>query len=363
MTAGGTSGDDESNNPYLALRAAKIARNEARLRELGLLKTLPPATAAVGAAWTAAATSTATYSLPHPAMNKAKVAAAASKRKVASTATVDRSHLRRSKRHVIVVTPVQNTDKESSSSSKSKVSAVGRRRGKGLTLQSEPDAASSHATTEIAALPPTHPSLAGLAPNAARAIQLDVAKLVEESSNGLLGRVMSKTGKAFVMEEAARLAAENYYNDKHDSSGISFNKYSGVQEWANALFLWINLGAPNCDVINTFLQEGRQVTWFGGSRMHEKTRAIQRLMHEGQQQHSSSSSSSSSSIVLWCRRYQPTTKTFTPYTCMGRLSYHSHEAGSRPLAFCWNLVDYDRLVQHDDDQVRQNFGSIICTGK
>jgi hypothetical protein len=220
------------------------------------------------------------------------------------------------------------------------------------------------ATVEIAPLPPLSKppsSSSGLAPNSARVVHLNVAKLIVSTNNndhdGLLGRVMAKTGKAFVMEESVRLAAENYNISFNSANGISFNKYSGVQEWANAVFLWINLGAPKCDVINEFLDEGRRVTWFGGSRMHEKTPAIQRLMHEGAIL--SSSTTTLSCIVLWCRRYQPTCKTFTPYTCMGRLGYHSHEAGSRPLAFCWNLIDYDRLVKHADLKVRENFAYML----
>ncbi len=48
----------------------------------------------------------------------------------------------------------------------------------------------------------------------------------------------------------------------------SFSKYSGVLEWSNCIFLWVNLeGASGYD--NNFSQDGRFVTWFGGSRMHK----------------------------------------------------------------------------------------------
>jgi hypothetical protein len=57
-------------------------------------------------------------------------------------------------------------------------------------------------------------------------------------------------GKAFVMEESAQLCS-------HHSGNISFNKYSGVQEWKNALFLWVNLGNGG-DVVNEFLDSGRK---------------------------------------------------------------------------------------------------------
>lgn len=63
---------------------------------------------------------------------------------------------------------------------------------------------------------------------------------------------MEATGKAFVMEKVAKAAG-------HDVNRLSFNKYSGVQEWQNdALFLWVNLGKGG-DVVNDFLNDGRQV--------------------------------------------------------------------------------------------------------
>jgi hypothetical protein len=154
------------------------------------------------------------------------------------------------------------------------------------------------------------------------------------------------------MEESARRAAELY-----EGGPISFNKYSGVQEWGNdVLFLWVNLGAPASDVVNDFLDNGRQVTWFGGSRMHDDTKVIQRLVQVGTK---TDSSTSSSGIVLWCRQYNRSARGFGPYFCMGRLSYASHVPGYRPLAFVWSLLDYDRLRNHPDRQVREDFASMI----
>jgi hypothetical protein len=47
-----------------------------------------------------------------------------------------------------------------------------------------------------------------------------------------------------------------------------FNKYSGVVEWRNALFIWVNIGFPNNEYSNRFLDGGKLMTWFGGSRMN-----------------------------------------------------------------------------------------------
>lgn len=52
-----------------------------------------------------------------------------------------------------------------------------------------------------------------------------------------------------------------------------FSKYSGVVQWANGFFLWVNLSPPSDHkgvggyYPNMFLEEGRFLTWFGGSMM------------------------------------------------------------------------------------------------
>ena len=47
-----------------------------------------------------------------------------------------------------------------------------------------------------------------------------------------------------------------------------FSKYSGALEWANCLFLWVNLGGAS-GYANAFSEGGRYMMWFGGSRMHK----------------------------------------------------------------------------------------------
>jgi hypothetical protein len=51
-----------------------------------------------------------------------------------------------------------------------------------------------------------------------------------------------------------------------------FSKYSGVLEWANCVYLWVNLGtSENSNNIyeNTFLDGGRSFVWFGGNKMNK----------------------------------------------------------------------------------------------
>lgn len=74
------------------------------------------------------------------------------------------------------------------------------------------------------------------------------------------------------------------------------------------------------------------MTWFGGSRMHDETPVIKRLLN---------SKTNSDDIILWCRFMDGSQA--QPYICLGRLTYVSHTPGTRPLEFVWELLDYDKL--------------------
>ena len=329
----------EETNLYLALRAEKIARNDARLKELGLLR---PTTCAVRVS-----------NDRRPKTGNAK--------EVTPSVKKASLPLRRSSRHCS--RPSTYTEPPEPKRRKSADCGRGGERKESITaVTPEP---------EVVKTFPAH---------SARAMDIHVENLV---LGGMLGNTMERTGKAFVMEETARRSGL-------DVNNISFNKYSGVQEWKNdALFLWVNLGNMG-DVVNDFLDGGRQVrcqdsllcfcldlqhrvpyplntytvssrlqiTWFGGSRMHEETKVIKRLLRVGKAT-TSGANASSDGLVLWCRRFDVNKKSFTPYVCLGRLSYHSHEVGSRPLKFVWNLMDYDRLVNHQEENVRSSFQEFV----
>jgi len=66
-----------------------------------------------------------------------------------------------------------------------------------------------------------------------------------------IGQYLSSPNKSSVIEHA------NYHSG--NPPGISFNKYSGVCEFSNAIFLWVNIGVQDGDVVNEFLNGGRQV--------------------------------------------------------------------------------------------------------
>jgi hypothetical protein len=45
-----------------------------------------------------------------------------------------------------------------------------------------------------------------------------------------------------------------------------FNKYPGVIEWANCLYLWVNIGGKT-GYVNNFSESGKYMMWYGGSKM------------------------------------------------------------------------------------------------
>ena len=196
------------------------------------------------------------------------------------------------------------------------------------------------------------------APNSVRSINIDTKALVV-GENGLLGQMMPRTGKEFVINTSFTLAAFPDDQERLSGSKLSFNKYCGVQEFKNAIFLWINLGSKDNPVVNDFLADATQVTWYGGSRMHDESPVIHKLLQMGQQE-TKKGTDSHSNIILWCRRYQTDTKQFTPYVCFGRLKYHSHVPQSHPLKFVWNLVDHDGLKNHQDAAVRDRFAAFTA---
>jgi len=149
-----------------------------------------------------------------------------------------------------------------------------------------------------------------------REIMIDSDRILAQA----LGKYASeKMGKAAVVEFAS-------LNDN-----VSFNKYSGVLEWSNSLFLWVNLGGPN-----TFTEN--KMTWFGGSRMHDESEVIKRLIKARKAQ---KCDDSSESVLLWVR-FMDGSKA-QPYICLGRLAYVHHSPGTHPLEFEFELMDYKTL--------------------
>lgn len=300
--------ENEEENPYLALRRANIARNETKLRELGLLN-----------------------KVPNIATPKSR------KRPIPERSTDAGFPTRRSKR-------LKSQD-DSASATPKIVKAI----------REDEAGKVRKPTTETARKKPktaARQQSSNLNPHSARLIELDTHELVFGNLN-FLGKPMHATGKAAVMETSASM----FTAMGESSERISFNKYCGVQEWKRGIFLWVNLGAKGNEFVNDFLDGGRRMTWYGGSRMHEDSPVIQRLVSAGRKA-LENPEQTSNAIILWCRQYQADKKTFGPYHCLGRLAYSSHEPGSMPVSFVWTLLDFDRLVEENNEAITKMIGSL-----
>jgi hypothetical protein len=329
--------NQQEPNSYVELREAKIARNEARLRELGLLSF--------------SSQSKACAVRPAPS-SKARLSTANS-----SPPTAARAPARRSKRlQDLSLVPGENSVVEAVTGNEIVTKSPPKRRRVSAAVVSPPPEA----------VPLSQPITSSSIVRA-RDVSIHVGTLLfgnKESSSGTLGRRMASHGKAWVMMESYRRAATPV--GELMPSGISFNKYSGVQEFGNnVMFLWINFRNSNCDDscshLNEFLKDGRHMTWFGGSRMHEQSPVIQRLLEIGQLSPANTGSDQQGGVVLWGRQQlaAPGSDKFTPYVCYGRLRYVSHQPHSNPLAFVWELLDYDALYHDADESIHHHFRELV----
>lgn len=210
--------ESSSINPYLDLRRRNIQRNEAKLKELGLLKPSPKL------------------------VTKTKPTL----KKKTNPISVRRSPRRTSR-------PETNEDVSFKS-----VGLITRKPNPEATLATEkyieedtssPEEKSDNSSRVAKARADT----IKIPANSARSISLDINRLVCAK----LGKDRQKTGKAAVMEEAARQFSLEAL-DESICNRISFNKYCGVQEWSGSrVFLWVNLGGPQSGYVNDFTNEGK----------------------------------------------------------------------------------------------------------
>lgn len=100
--------------------------------------------------------------------------------------------------------------------------------------------------------------------------------LAEEVRSEFLGRLVpppegSGAMKASVM---ARL--------RGSATPPSHNKYSGIQEWLNAVVLFVNVASAKGQFYdNLFLEGGRRMTWFAQPNHVRETPAIARILATG----------------------------------------------------------------------------------
>jgi hypothetical protein len=304
------------SNPYLEMRQAKIARNEQKLEQLGLSRSAKFRQNS-NIAPTIDANSESSITVESPVRKKLKVQAPVAVR-------------RSSRRRRVTNLPSTNdldtfkTDENDVVTETSKLTV--KNDTSKLTVKNAPPSTPKKGTT--------------------RATPINIRQLLHGHFNYpvFVGRQLSNTGKAAVVNHALFMCQLNPI--------VSFNKYSGVCEWNNdGLFLWVNIGSPDAEVQNEFLEGGTQMTWYGGSRMREESPSIQKLIDVGGKA-ARGELEYNDGIVLWCRIYQNKKRTFSPYICLGRLAYISHDPKSHPIKFLWKLLDYDILLdaRHEGEE-------------
>ena len=114
-----------------------------------------------------------------------------------------------------------------------------------------------------------------------------------------------------------------------------FNKYSGIQEFSNALALFVNVRGKAGSYTNIFLDGGRRMTWFAQPTQTEETPVVRRLL-------ACTDSGCASPVVLFIREEG------CAYVFAGRLRCAQYYPASSPLKLIWELLDYDALQAQPD---------------
>merc|ERR1711904_108916 len=128
-----------------------------------------------------------------------------------------------------------------------------------------------------------------------------------------------------------------------------FSKYSGIQEWANAVALFINVTGKNGQLYqNIFMDNFERMTWFAQKYHVEETPVVQRLLRLTSKREGDDSSRERDPVLLFCRREGE------PYIFCGRTALDHFDAESRPLKFIWKLVDNEVL------RSSKEFMDIVC---
>ena len=154
------------------------------------------------------------------------------------------------------------------------------------------------------------------AADSSRALNAQLDRLMGSEIGTFMADV--PTGKAAIMSVA------------NGGKPPRFSKYSGVVEWNNCVFLWVNI-ASGGDYTNSFSEKGRFMTWFGGSKMTEDSPVIQRLLRAGKEE----------KALLFVRLPDE------PYCCLGQVAPRSSNLKRHPVEMDFELLDCDRLRKQE----------------
>jgi len=158
--------------------------------------------------------------------------------------------------------------------------------------------------------PPAPPSA-----DSSRALNAEVDRFLGPEIGSLMSDV--STGKAAIMSIA------------NGGRPPRFSKYSGVVEWKNCVFLWVNIGG-NGGYKNCFSEKGPSLfmSWFGGSKMTAETPSTKRLLRAGK---------GGENVLLFVRLPDE------PYCCLGQLATRQSKLGKHPIELEFELLDSERL--------------------
>lgn len=200
-------------------------------------------------------------------------------------------------------------------------------------------------------------------PDSCRALRIDRA---EWRDPGLVGQKLHPSGglgpKAFVM------ASLKGRSSAGTLSTPRFSKYSGIQEWANAVVLFVNVSskAGKRAYDNIFLDNFERMTWFAQKYHVEDTPVVQRLLRltrddaeegggeEGERESGREDNGALAAapptaetgqrdpVLLFCRREGEA------YVFGGALKLDDFNPQARPLKFVWRLCHAGALRKSKD---------------
>ena len=303
---------DDDLSPYERARLANIQRNEMELKRLGLhLNRLTvPATG--------------------------RQAPTQESRRARAVPPRSRWSQRLKGKPEVDYREVGETDLSTSSSSPAFSGSIRRvsKKAKTIGKSSASSSSSSFSTSTTAAVHSSKAEARASAkqvsnPRSCKNLKVDLDHL----DTHFLGKIIPPLGgqvKRAVMEEASA------------SCSPKFSRMSGIQEWRNAILLFVNVFGDGYK--NVFLDEGRAITWFAQSRQWEGTPVVQRLINCEGGTNLEGKAVRRTPVLLFCRNLG------CGYVYCGRLGYGGHDPDRIPIRFIWELTDYEKIAERPDFQ-------------
>ena len=176
------------------------------------------------------------------------------------------------------------------------------------------------------ALPRSRPSKPGVqappAPGSSRLVDAQLDRVLGSELGSLMADV--PTGKAAIMGLTNK-----------GGNPPKFSKYSGAVEWKNCVFLWVNIGG-NSGYRNCFSDNGRYMTWFGGSKMTADSPVTKRILAADTEE-----GTNDDKVVLFVRLPDE------PYCCLGLLAVRRAKLDKHPIEIEWELTASERLGKQE----------------